>query len=170
MVATLVIAAIIIAIVGLAAFILKVVDRLGVALWRRRNPSEKLETDRKALEERLTIPDWDFYESHLQRPAPKTLREIYTRRWLITGAKRLHCCGFEICFEPLDAQALCDIFEIEVVPIATTDFGDPIYLRPGPMEGDIVYITYHDGGDTEVFAKSVDEMLAKIMKANPSLS
>ena len=40
---------------------------------------------------------------------------------------------------------------------------------PGKLghEGDHVYVTHHDGGDTEVFAESVGEMLATLKQANP---
>ena len=48
-----------------------------------------------------------------------------------------------------------------VVPIATTDFGDLVYLRPGPAEGDEVCVTYHDG-DTEILADSVEAMAAAL--------
>lgn len=41
-----------------------------------------------------------------------------------------------------------------------------IYLRPGSGEADTVYITYHDGGDTEVFAESVAAMVEKLRNAN----
>ena len=51
------------------------------------------------------------------------------------------------------------------VPIATTDFGDLVYLRPGAAEGDTVYVTCHDGGDTKVFSDSVRAMLVALRKA-----
>jgi hypothetical protein len=47
----------------------------------------------------------------------------------------------------------------EAVVIATTDFGDSVHVRPGPAEPDAVYVTHHDGGDTEVFAASVAELV-----------
>jgi hypothetical protein len=39
-------------------------------------------------------------------------------------------------------------------------------LRPGGGEADTVYITHHDGGDTEVFAESVAAMVEKLRNAN----
>jgi hypothetical protein len=48
----------------------------------------------------------------------------------------------------------------DAVLIATTDFGDAVYLRPGATEADTVYVAYHDGGDTDVFAESIGQMLA----------
>ncbi|MGH8432330.1 MAG: hypothetical protein ACREUF_18210, partial [Solimonas sp.] len=52
------------------------------------------------------------------------------------------------------------------VTIATTDFGDAIYLRVGPDEGEVVYLMHHDGGDTDVFAESLTQMLTALRHAN----
>jgi hypothetical protein len=41
-----------------------------------------------------------------------------------------------------------------------------VYLRSGPSEADGVHITYHDGGDTEIFADSVAEMLDVLRQRN----
>lgn len=137
----------------------------------RAEPSpEQLAAERQALEERLLRPDWAFYERHLQRPAPKALRELYASRALLT-ADVIEYPGENgiSTFEPLDEQGLLDASEepgTDVVPIATSDCGDPIYLRPGPSEPDTLYITCHDGGDTEVFAESVAAMLEKLRQAN----
>ena len=71
-------------------------------------------------------------------------------------------------FEPLDEKAIVEATRalgFDAVPIATTDFGDIVYLRPGVAEGDVVYVTYHDGGDTEVFAESVQAMKAALQRA-----
>jgi len=48
----------------------------------------------------------------------------------------------------------------DAVRIATTDFGDAVYLRRGATEADTVYVAYHDGGDADVFAESIGQMLA----------
>ena len=44
----------------------------------------------------------------------------------------------------------------------TAGFGDPVYLGPGHDEIDHLYITCHDGGDTEIFEDSVDEFVRKL--------
>jgi hypothetical protein len=65
-------------------------------------------------------------------------------------------------FDALDEQAIADNtawLAVRAIAFATTDAGDPIYLRSGPPEADKVYVTYHDGGDTEILAESVSEML-----------
>jgi hypothetical protein len=156
--------------VGLPLFILWVRDRVSNARWQRRNPREKLTADRAAYEERILSPDWTFYERHLQRPAPAALRELYADRALVT-ARGLDYSDLELIttFEALDARGLLDTspwLGFEAVAIATGQFGDPIYLKPGGSEGDAVYITHHDGGDTEVFAESVATMLERLRHAN----
>lgn len=101
---------------------------------------------------------------------PPALRELYADRALITRRDLRWSDEQAIsAFEPLDEQAILDAartFGFAAVPIATTDFGDLVYLRPGAAEDDVVYVTYHDGGDTEVFADSVTPMLATLRPAN----
>ena len=133
----------------------------------RPDPSlEQLEAEAKARQERVLRPNWIFYESHLQRPAPPALRELYADRALLTAEVIEYPGPVEISsFEPLDEKDLLDSGEAvddTIVPIATSDCGDPIYLRPGPSEPNKVYITFHDGGVTEVFAESVEVMLEKL--------
>lgn len=155
---------------GLAAAILWANDRLSRARWRRRNPPEKLAADRRAFEARLLQPDWAFYERHLQRRVPPALRELYENRALLVARDLAYADGEIIStFEPLDGQGLRETKQwigLETVAIATTGFGDPVYLRPGPSEADTLYVTYHDGGDTDVFAESVEAMVETIRRAN----
>jgi hypothetical protein len=152
--------------IGLPVLILVLRDRISEALWRRRNPPEKLAADRRAYEERLLHPDWSFYERHLQRPAPQALRDLYADHALIV----LEGVDYVLqsddysedevisTFGALDEQGLIETrpwLGFDAVAIATNDFGDVIYLRPGPAEPDIVYMTYHDGGDTNELAPDV---------------
>ncbi len=139
----------------------------------REEPSpEQLAAARRAYEERLRRPDWKFYERHLQRRAPAALRELYAERDLVTASDLAYSDTCVIStFEPLDEQGLVDAREQvghEVVPFAVSDCGDPIYLRPGAAERDTVYITYHDGGDTEVLAESVAALLQRLRQAKRS--
>jgi hypothetical protein len=133
-------------------------------------PSAEQDTaERNAYEAQILQPDWEFYERHLQRPAPTALRDLYADPALVTA-----CCldcdkthGIST-FNPLNKQGLLDTrgqVGCDVVAFATSDCGDAIYLRPGPSEPDTVYITYHDGGDTEVFAESAAVMLGKLRAA-----
>jgi hypothetical protein len=133
---------------------------------------EELEAERQAYEERILRPDWEFYERHLQRSAPEALRKLYADRALVTAGNLDYSDRHRIgTFEALDEERLLDTREqlgFDVVAFATSDCGDPIYLRPGPSEADTVFITYHDGGDTEVFAESVEAMLERLrLKLTP---
>ncbi len=100
------------------------------------------------------------------------LRELYADHALITRRDlRWSDDRMISAFEPLDDEAMLDAartFGFPAVPIATTDFGDLVYMRPGAAKDDVVYVTYHDGGDTEVFADSVTAMLATVRKVNRS--
>ena len=159
--------------IGLPLLILWLRDRVSRARGRRRNPPEKLTVDRWAYDERILRPDWAFYERHLERPAPRALRELYADRALVTAQGLEYTDSDHIStFEALDEQGLLDTrswLGFDAVAIATSDFGDPIYLRPGASETDTVYITHHDGGDTEVFAESVAAMVERLRQANRAL-
>ena len=152
--------------IGLPILVLWLRDRVHRALLRRRNPPETLAADRRAYESRILHPDWGFYERHLQRAAPPALRDLYADRAFVTRQDIGYTDGARIgTFAPLDEQGLSETRQwlgFDAIAIATTDFGDPIYLRPGPSEADTVYITHHDGGDTEVFAESVAALIEKL--------
>ena len=136
----------------------------------RDEPSpDQLAAARQDYEALILKPDWALYERHLQRPAPAALRELYADRRMVTDGG-LNCGDKHIIgtFEALNETGLLDTQDqlgFGIIPLATSDCGDPIYLRPGPSESDIVYITYHDGGDTEVLAQSVAAMLEELRKA-----
>ena len=66
---------------AVAVFIVKLPE----IIWRFRNPPAKLAADRLAYLERVCRPDWDFYERHLRRPAPETLKRCYADEAFITG-------------------------------------------------------------------------------------
>jgi hypothetical protein len=157
------IAALLVVYVALPLTILILWDRVRS---RRRSPA------RPAAEspppELLLQPDWPFYEHHLQRPVPEGMRELYKDARLISaqdidygGVERLNS------FVPLRADQLLDTHDwlsFDIAPIAITQFGDPIYLRPGKDERDEVFITHHDGGDTTTLAPSVDHFIAVVRR------
>jgi len=159
--------------VGLPLLILWSRDRISGALWRRRNPPEKLAADRRLYEERILRPDFQFYERHLQRPAPPALRELYASRDLVTSQSLNYSDSNGIStFEALDEQGLLATrswLGFDAIAIATSDLGDPIYLRPGSAESNKVYVTYHGGGDTAVFAESVPDMIQRLRHANSAV-
>ena|SRR2546421_5825064 len=144
-------------------------------LWRRRHPPEEEAAERKALEERILSPDWTFYERHLQRPAPAALRELFADRRLVTscGLKFTKSDGIS-SFNPLDEDSLLDTADqlgYDVVPFATSDCGDAIFLRPGTDQSNTVYIAYHDdpGKGIVVLADSAAAMLEQLRKLNDAV-
>jgi hypothetical protein len=156
--------------IGLPIVILVLRDRAGVALGSRRNPPEKLAAERRAYEARLLDPDWEFYERHLQRPAPAALRKLFANHRLIV-AQDIDCGEGEVIstFNPIDESGLIDSHPwlgYDAVAIATTDSGDPIYLRPGATEADALYITYHDRGNTAQLAPDVSAFVQRLRNAD----
>ena len=140
--------------IGLPVLILRIIDR-------KRKASQVAGLE--AYERRILTPDWPCVERHLRRPAPQALRDLYGDRRLITQRDLVYDDDRVIStFEPLDQQAMADTRQwlgFEAIAIATTDFGDMVYLRPGAAEVDAVYLAHHDGGDIEILAESVAQML-----------
>ena len=161
--------ALILLFVGLPILILRFTDRRTTARRRRRHPSQIAE--REAYERRILAPDWGYVERCLLRPSPQALRDLYADRRLVTERDLAYDDELLIStFVPLDEEALADTkrwLGFEAVAIATTDFGDTVYLRPGAAQGDAVYIAHHDGGDAEVMAESVTQMLATLRRRHP---
>ena len=141
--------------------------------WSKESLDDSL-VERGAYEDRILRPDWEFYERHLRRPVPPALRELYSDRRLVTG--QVLTLRDELDIGTFESLEECGLIEMpqencdEVIAIATTCFGDLIYLRPGPAESDKVYLTYHDSGQTEVLAESVDDLLAKLRRLNPDVA
>jgi hypothetical protein len=139
--------------IGLPVLILRIIDRT-------RKASHA--ANREAYERRILTPDWPCVERQLRRPAPQALRDLYADRRLITQRDLVYDDDRVMStFEPLDEQAIADTRQwlgFEAVAIATTDFGDTVYLRSGAGEVDAVYLAHHDGGDIEIVAESVIQM------------
>ncbi len=139
-------------------------------LRRRRHPPAQLAAERTELEAQMLRPDWAFYEHHLQRPAPAALRELYADRDLVTAVGLKYGKRDALStFNSLAESQLIDTRELlglDIIAFATSDCGDPIYLRPGAAESDTVYITYHDTNETKVFAESVAVMLQTLRQSN----
>lgn len=138
---------------------------------RERRNAKVGAIERRAIEERLLRPDWSFYERHLQRSAPTSLRKLYADQSLITIVGLDYSKKYKIStFNPIDEDWLLDTRDTigcDIVAIANSDCGDPIYLRPGSTESDTVYISHHDEpGHIAVFADSVATMLERLRDAN----
>jgi hypothetical protein len=149
----------------LALAILAVRDRIADALWRRRNPPETLAETKRRFEQRLLHPDWPCYERHLQRPAPDALRALFADPAILLSDRVIEVGSVRITsFEPIDARGLSDTrgwIGTDAIAFASCD-GDPIHLKAGANEPDRVYITYHDGGETEELASDVAQFAAAL--------
>ena len=160
----LVIVALVLAVIVLAVLILWSCDRIGAAIWRRRNPPEERAEELRRFKQRVADPDWAALERHLARPIPEPLRQLYANVSLCESD--LIDLGEEpgCCLQPIHASEILFAEDTglpsDVLPFARNMFGDPIYLRPGPFEPDVIYVTYHDGGDTVVLAEHVAELLS----------
>src|SRR5262245_16792684 len=161
--------ALILLFIALPVVILGIVDRRRRRQRREHPPGSEI-AERQAYEQRIFNPDWACVERHLMRPAPEALRTLYADREFIVR-RDLRCTDDQVIstFEPLDEEAVLTTrrwLGFEALAIARTDSDDTVYLRPGLDDIDTVYLTHHDGGDTEVFAESVAEMLAALRRRN----
>jgi hypothetical protein len=155
--------------IGLPVSLLRIIDRKRTG--RARGPSGSHVAEREAYERRILAADWVSVERHLRRPPPQALRDLYADlRLVIQRDLKYDDDRLVSTFEPLDEKAMLDSSRslgFDAVVIATTDFGDAVYLRPGATEADTVHVTYHDGGDTEVFAESIEQMLVVLSQRRP---
>lgn len=144
--------------------------------WRGRFNSgeaispEKLAELRAERERYIRQPDWEFLESHLARQVPSALKELYEDLNLVLSEDLDYSEICSICFfESISHDGIWKDSRLGYDPFvfAMSNFGDPIYLKPGPDETDAVYITYHDGGDTETLASSMEDFLIRLRAANP---
>jgi hypothetical protein len=160
--------AIVLLFIGAPVLVLLIIDRRRNHRRREAPPATRL-AERQTDEQRILNPDWTAVEHHLRRPVPQALRDLYADRELIVRRDLRYADDHVISsFEPLDEQAIQDATHwlgFEMVAIATTEFADTVYLRAGAAETGNVYLTHHDGGDTEVFAESVSEMFATLKQA-----
>lgn len=159
--------------VALPVALLWAKDRITRA--RRDSPRARAAraAERQAYEQRILQPDWALAERYLQRSIPVALRDLYADRSLITARDLDYSIHHSIStFEALDAPAFAQAKKwlgVDGVVFATSDMGDSIYLRTGPSQENAVYLTRHDGGDTEVIAQSIDDMVETLRqsKTNP---
>lgn len=120
----------------------------------------------------LLSPDWEFYQRHLSRKVPDGLRNLYADQNIVSRLS-IPFQGKEneweiTAFVPISKD---ELFEFEhqdglpehpLVPLATTDLGDPIYLKPGPTESDAVWIWEHELQKSYKLADSPEEFIEKL--------
>src|SRR5262245_6009581 len=133
--------------IGVPLLILWISDRRRKQRRQREHPPGSDIADERAYDARLLNPDWASAERCLQRPVPQALQTLYAARDVITRRDLRFTDDYAIsAFEPLDQQALLDTTRwlgFQALAIATTQFGDSVYLRPGAAEADTVYLTHH---------------------------
>jgi hypothetical protein len=152
--------------IGLPVVILWSRDRITRA-WRESPRARAARADeRRRYEQRILKPDWARVENQLGRAVPQALRDLYENEALVTSRDLDYSIYHAIStFEALDAQAFGNAKKwlgVDGLVFATSDMGDSIYLRPGASAPDTVYLLRHDGGDTEVIAATIDEMVARL--------
>ena len=148
---------------GLAIVVLVVKDKTSKAIWRLRNPPEKLAAEHAAFLKRLASPDWEFYGGHLQRPVPAALREAFASHNLVSRAH--HFSEMRVTLSPIDKEAEGENWVLPgVVPFADSE-GDPIFIEPGACASNAVLIAYHDGGGTEELTPSVEAFISELKHA-----
>jgi len=119
---------------------------------------------------KLLAPDWGFYGRHLGREVPGALQSLYRderriSRLAIPVPGRDYAIN---CFVPVSQEELLEAEPYEkwpqhsIVPLATTDLGDPIYLKPGPAETNAVWISEHELQESYILAESPEEFIATI--------
>ena len=115
------------------------------------------------IESRVRAPDWGFLESQLQRPVPPALQALFRSNFI--SAPALYFGETYLFLSPIDCAALDENWVLRgVVPFAYSE-ADPIYLKPGPTTANAVFITYHDGNDTEELAPSIEAFTAGLRVA-----
>jgi hypothetical protein len=146
------------ALFAIAGIVLILRDRAAAAVWRIRNPPEKIKATQEAFERRLMQPDWQCYELHLGRSVPTELREWFTSAERLSASYQFK--DYYVTFAPIDSKGEKEAAWVlpGIMPFASSD-GDPIFLKPGPSESDAVHIAYHDGGGTEELAPSINAFL-----------
>jgi hypothetical protein len=145
---------------GTAVLALMARDRFMAARWRKRHPPERIAEERRRHERRLVTPDWLFYGEYLQRPVPAALVS-----WFSNAAALTATYAFDdhlVDFVPIDRDAVREAWVVPRIVVFAESDANPIYLKPGQSTDDAVFITFHDGGDTEVLASSVEQFLANL--------
>lgn len=141
-------------------------DKISELIRQKRNSPVKQIAERNEYEQKILSPDWSFYERHLLRAVPEQLKELWSDGELVKrGDFDYDEENWVSTFNPLTEETLREqkeIFEKEIIPILTTGFGDPVYLKPGPKEKNRLYITFHDGGNTDVFEENLDRFVKKL--------
>ena len=157
-----------VAVVGLAFGVCWFLGLIGRGVMRLQNPPEKVAAAARAFQARLEKPDWTFYEGHLKRPVPESLKRLYSNHRFIAAENLDYNDEHSVVLCALDSKGRDDYQSwsgSDVVPIGNSH-DNFIYLKSGEREPNTVYITYHDGGDTEILASDIGIFVEQLFTAN----
>jgi len=108
----------------------------------------------------LRASDWEYYRRYLGRQVPQALIDFCsTDRVLALAQFNSNGTDFQLWFEPIAEDGLVDLNDelgYAILPIAATDVGDTIILRPGAKQRNAVNCVHHD------YLKDVEEPVEKI--------
>jgi SMI1/KNR4 family protein SUKH-1 len=147
----------------LAAFVLWLRDR---AVHRPTSPEEQAKRQRD-YERRLRNPEWSLISSKFGGQVPAAVEAVYRNHRLLSTTN-LPENDFEISsFVPADANAFDSEqwFDVprDAFVFAISDFGDPIYVRTSETASGLpVYVLFHDGGETERVASSLQDVVDRL--------
>lgn len=125
--------------------------RMIYSAFFRRGPTRKeIEERQRWWEERLQNPDWDFYESCLERPVPAILKERYgePEEFLLPILDGEDLAAH---WSPIHASEVITATgaEADLLPFARGTEGGFLFLRPGAEAPDRIYLT--DSDEAEKF-------------------
>ena len=142
-----------------------VLTKRGLALfWRRVSGQERREAEaRAALHARYRNPRWDFYEIHLGRAAPAPLRRLYAEPDLALRP-RVRVADQEIHLHPIDDGQLIRVPTVatEVLLIAETEAGEPVYLKPQGERHQSAVLFFRDLDEEPVLFEDVERFVSAI--------
>ena len=139
--------------------------RLLVWIGRRVTGQDRKEAERcEAERARYRSPRWDFYEIRLGRAAPTPLRKLYADPELATHpVARID--DQVLLLHPIDESSMIRVpgVPVEVLRIADTEAGEPVYLKPQgePRQSAVFYFRDLDEeavlfDDVESFVRAVE--------------
>ncbi len=160
---------------AMSAFGWFVLRRALVGEGQTRKEIEKLKHARLAA---LLHPDWAFYAEHLGRPIPEALKKIYADPRQVQASPDLRGMKSEeesIEFEPLHRDYCVPAEEsdlpYDIVPVATADDQNWIFLKPGKDEtNQVLMADPEEPENIVILADSVETFLALLIWENESES
>jgi hypothetical protein len=141
-----------------------------IVTGRPRSP-EQIEQEAREWDAALQRPDWPLVAAKFGAAVPTAIERLYSGPAILLEPEvDIGGEAETVRFVPANADAF-DSEQWFDVPdgsfvFATTVFGDPFYVRLSESDkGYPVYLLYHDGGDIELVAESVEEFVGSMEKS-----